>query len=345
MFTDSGEYVTWSVFDDIDYGELDFISSYATYTAARKAPDELPKRVSQFFEGIEEIVVSFEHDCSVCPMVRGEGVDHGMCWRITLPFNCPTTVRKVLDRLLTGEDVNGLLSPGRIFAGGKLYTFVITPPTVSELDESIVFHEDRYIRILFRTLGVRLRQLDPGTFLHVADQRWVISITWDENHLRWEAQSTLSGLKFKGGSHTVKLVHGTNAYEECERVIASITSLIPEEHISDYSDFEEKVLSGLRTLGYSKSSPPCHLHIIESSSSVFSYGVYLVGKSLREPLVRFTIEAESGYSPDTSIEMMEINLLEGELSHFNIRNIKSFMKRYTTWVNKNVLSIEDMFEE
>ncbi len=334
MFTDSGEYVTWSVFDGIDYGELDFINPYVTYTAARKAPRELPKRVSQFFEEAEELAVSVEHDPRVCPMVQGEGGGHRACWRITLPSSCPVTVKKQLDRHLTGEEVNGLLSPGRILAGGRLYTFAITPPPVSELDESIVFHEERYIRILLRSLGLQLKPLSPGTFLEVEDQQWAISITWDGRHLKWEAQSTVSGLKFMGGTHTVELVHGTSAREECERILDSITSLIPEDEIERYPELEEEVMFSLRSLGYSKSSPPCELRIIESTESVFSYGVYLRRGNSGEALATFIIDAVCSLHPDSIIEMVD-------LGPFNIRNKRSFMRRLTSWVNRNVPSEEE----
>ncbi|MGY5854045.1 MAG: hypothetical protein RTU92_10795, partial [Candidatus Thorarchaeota archaeon] len=38
LFTDAGTYVTWSIFDDLDYGDLDFIRPYVAYKAARSTP-------------------------------------------------------------------------------------------------------------------------------------------------------------------------------------------------------------------------------------------------------------------------------------------------------------------
>jgi len=345
MYTDSGEYVTWSVFDDIQFEDLDFIRPYVSFKAARSTPEELPKRIVQFFEEAKTLHVSIEHDHSVCPMVTDKAVDHGECWRITLPPRCSEPVRRQLGRVMTGEDVNGLLAPGRLYSG-KLYIFQITRPTVSQMDDSIVFHEDRYIRMLLRGMGLSLKPLEPGTFLSVSDQKWYVDISWDgRSYLRWSAQSLLSGLYLDGFAHIIELSHGHGAEEECERLMESITSDIPEEEIANYSELEERVLSGLKDLGYSGSSPPCHLRVIEPSSTVFSYGVYPLEGFLREPLMRFSIEAEGGSSPDALIEMVEMSLSEGDLNHFNIRNSRSFMRRLETWVRRNVPIMEDMHEE
>jgi len=35
---------------------------------------------------------------------------------------------------MTGEEVNGLLSPGKFYTGGRLYTFDFIMPKVSEQD-------------------------------------------------------------------------------------------------------------------------------------------------------------------------------------------------------------------
>ena len=335
MYTDSGEYVTWSVFEDIEFGELDFVRPYVTFRASRTAPREIPERISQFFEEAETLEVGIEHDDSICPMVTEEqAVDHGECWRITLPSDCPEPVRQQLGQAMTGEEVNGLLSPGRLFVAGKLYLFDITTPTVSEKDESVVFYEDKYIRMLLRKLGLSTKRLGPGTYLHVSHQKWMVDSTWDGvSHFRWSAQSTVSGLRYTGGNQTVELVHGNSAEKECERILGIIISTIPEERIADYTDLEERVLSGLKNLGYSKYSPPCELRVIESTESIFSFGVYLRGGSSREPLARFTIEVSDGILDDETIER--------ELAPYNIRNRKSFTRRLDTWMSKYMSAPEE----
>ncbi len=341
MYTDSGEYVIWNVFEDIEFGDLDFLRSYVTYRAARFAPEEIPERIVQFFDEAETIKVGIEHDHSVCPMVTDvESVDHDECWRITLPSDCPEPVRRQLGRIMTGEEVNGFLAPGRLYVE-KLYKFKAIPPTVSEMDESIVFHEERYIRMLLRGMGMTLKPLEPGTFLQVTDQKWSIDITWDgRSNLRWSAQSTVSGLLFPGGQRTVKLVHGIGLEDECERVMDIITSIIPQEMIVEYHRLEEKMIAGLRELGYSKSSPPCELRVLEATLEVFRFGVYLTGAPEGTPLKTYAIHVDSGEAPDSIIESMEILLSDGDLSHYSIRNTTSFKKKLVKWVRRNIPLIE-----
>jgi hypothetical protein len=343
IFTDSGTYVTWSIFDDIDYGELDFINPYVTYTAARKAPQELPKRVSQFFAEAESISVSIAHDSSICPLALGEGVDHEACWKIELPSECPVHVRKQLGRALTGEEINGLLAPGRIYAGG-LYTFDLTLPTMSEKDESIVFHEERYIRMFLRNNGLPLKQLIPGTFLQVPDQQWMVFIEWDGRYFKWRAQSTISALFFRGDDQIIELVHGHGAQEECKRLLNIITSQIPPARIIEYSELEERVLTGLKNRGYSKSSPKCEFRFIEVTDSICRYGVFLVDGSQSVPFLSYPIEAGE-MNVDSLLEGMVMELNEGKASAYNIRNVERFIERLSSWVNEHVQDMEWTSEE
>jgi len=339
MFTDSGEYVTWSIFDDIDYGELDFISPYVTYTASRRVPAELPKRVSQFFDGSDSLAVNISHDASICPIALDQGVDHETCWRIELPPNCPRSVRKQLGRAFTGAEVNGLLAPGKLFAG-RLYTLDFILPMLSEKDESIVFHEERYIRMLLRQHDVHLKKLSPGTFLHATGQQWKVSIEWDDRHFKWQARSQLTGLFFSGGNQTVKLIHGHGAQEECDRLLNIITSKIPPAQIHEYSELEQHVLLGLKNRGYSKKSPACELRFIEQSDDVCRYGIFLSESSQRTPLESFSIEAGYPSDPEVVLEVIAAGLTEGTMSVYNVRNVEEFMEQLSLWVNEHVLEAE-----
>ncbi len=342
MLTDSGEYVNWSVFEDIQFGNLDFLRPYVTFKAARSTPEELPERIAQFFDEAETLPVGIEHDRSVCPLALGEGVNHGECWRITLPQACPKRVRRQLGRAMTGEEVNGLLAPGRVYAG-LLYLFDFSVPTVSEKDESVVFHEERYIRMFLRGKGMILKRLPPGTYLSVGKQKWMVDISWEDAYLKWKAQSTVSGLFFKGSHHTIELIHGHGAEKECERIMNIITSDISQGHIVNDTQVKEVVLLDLKGLGYSESSPKCELRVIESTDSSFSYGVYPIEGPLSGPLAEFTINATG--DAVSSVDGIVISLSEGNLSHFTIRSQESFMKKLSSWVSDNVPVMGDEFEE
>jgi len=344
MYTDSGEYVNWSVFEDIEYGELDFLRPYVTYRAARSIPKELPERITRFFDETENLKVGIEHDTSVCPLVIDEeGANHGACWRITLPSNSPKSVRRQLGKPMSGEDLNGLLAPGRLYTSGRLYTFEFSQPEVSEKDESVVFHEDKFIRIFLRGHGLFLKALEPGTFLQVAGQEWYVEVSWrDKNHLEWKAQSAVSGLYLSGGSRTIRLKHGTNygAGEECARILKLITSEVPGR-VENISQVEETVLSGLRGRGYSsKSSPPFELRVLKSTRSVFKFGVFPVGGRADESSVDITLEADSGESAEEVLSEMEFVFSEGDLSHYTLRNKKSFWEKLEQWVERNIPIIE-----
>jgi len=341
LFTDSGEFVKWSVFDSIDYGDLDFIRPYVTYTAARKTPKELPERVSQFFDKAKTLSVSFVHDRSVCPMVTEGAVGHGECWRIPLPSDCPEEVRKQLGKPMTGEEVNGILSPGRFFTSGRLYHFKITRPTVSAMDESIVYHEDKYIRILLRGLGLSLKQLPAGTFLEVSDQKWQVSISWEDTHiLSWRARSMLSGLSLDGSGRAIKLQHGHDIEKECKRIIDSVASLISPTQISNYDNLVEDLRSTLRERGYGETSPECEFRVTERSESVFRSGVFLIGEA-QKALVSFNFEVEEITSPLSELQGLEMSLADGDLSVYNIINTEDYMEELSQWMSENVSDVEE----
>ena len=348
MYTDSGKYVIWSVFDDIEYEEFDFLKPFVTFKASRSAPEELPERISQFFDEAETIAVGIEHDQSVCPMVTDEeGVDHGECWRVTLPSDCPEPVRRQLGRTMSGEELNGFLAPGMLFAAGKLYILKVSQPEVSEKDESVVFHEDKFIRIFLREMGQPLKPLAPGTFLQVAGQEWHVEASWrDIDHLEWNAQSTVSGLYARDSRGTIELEHGHGAKKECARILGLITSGVPDGRVENLSQVEEAVRSGLRSSGYSsKSSPPCELRVSKSTGTVFSFGVIPVGGGLDESYVDITIEADCSESPEQVLNMLDAAFLEGDLSHYNFRNKMSFWNRLSAWVERNVPDVELLVEE
>jgi len=341
LFTDSGEYVTWSVFEDIEYGELDFISNYITYTAARKAPEELPKKLAQFFEEAIDLTVSISHDVSVCPIVQSEEeTEHGTCWKIDLPSECPDHIREQLGRSMTGEEVNGFLSPGKYYTSGRLYTFDFIVPKVSEQDESIVFHEERYIRIFLRSQNLNLRKLPSGTYLLVEEQQWLVSIGWEDQYFEWTAQSLVSGLPFRGNNQKVELTHGRGKEKECEYLMEVITSQIPWKQIQDYSKVREQVFSGLEDRGYTETSPTCELKIISQTESEFVYGIYLTAELQDTLLSQYSIVVDEPITAEGIIDGLSQSLTEGDLRSYNIVGEERFLAELEAWLQKYALDPE-----
>lgn len=196
--------------------------------------------------------------------------------------------------------------------------------------------------MLLRDLGVPLKPLDPGTFLQVADQKWMVTIEWDGSYFKWQAQSVVSDLFFRSGNQTIELVHGNNAQKECARLLKVITSDIPMAGIVKYAELEENVLSGLKKRGYSKTSPKCELRFIEQSKKVCRYGVFFVEGSVREPIETYSIEAKGPMSDDVIIEEIYMRLAA---SAHNIVNTEIFLEEISTWVSENVPAIDEASEE
>jgi hypothetical protein len=173
----------------------------------------------------------------------------------------------------------------------------------------------------------------------------LVSIEWDDPYFKWSAQSTVSGFSFRGNDQVIELVHGHGAQEECECLLKVITSQIPSARIFEYTELEERVLSGLKNRGYSKSSPACELRFIEQSESICRYGVFLVDDTQSEPVLIYSIESTGPMSADAILDGIVMGLAEGDLSAFNIRNTEPFLEKISLWVSENVQEIEEESEE
>jgi hypothetical protein len=163
----------------------------------------------------------------------------------------------------------------------------------------------------------------------------MVSIGWDGRHFKWEAQSTVSDLLFKGDNQTVELIHGHGVQEECDRLLSFITSQLSPAQICEYAQLEEHILTGLGPRGYSKQSPECELRFIERTEQVCRYGIFLSRNNQRTPLESFVIEAGEGCT-DAIIEEIQTGLNEGDASVYNIRNVEQFMEQLSSWVHEYI---------
>ena len=336
MFTNSSRFVTWNIFEDIHYGELDFIAPYVSFKAARRTPTQLPERISQFFEDIKTIHVGIEHDEQVCPITLGEEINHGACWRITLPQDVAEAVRKLLGHHMTGEEVNGLLAPERVMAD-QLYKLKLTIPEVSETDPSIVFHEERYIRILLRQHDFFLRILNPGTYLHVQEQRWVVDVHWEEDgYAIWSAISITTGLPFKSERTIIPLTCSQNAEEECTMILGVITEEIPNDRIIEYDILKDRILTKLRSLGYTTRPPSCEWRMISTSDKRCVFGLFQIGKS-GNPIIMHEYNLKPGLriSIEDLIDQYQESMSDAEKPDYHIINTDAFHRKLARWLKSN----------
>ncbi|MDF1537456.1 MAG: hypothetical protein P1Q69_00945 [Candidatus Thorarchaeota archaeon] len=270
MYTDAGEYVTWNVFDDIKYSNLDFLRPYIIFSATRATPEELPSRVSQFFEDAEELTVEIEHDESVCPIALGKEDEHGACWYIKLPADAPKRLERQLDGYKTGREIHGLLAPRCIWSG-KLYKLEVSFSHKADTPECMVFQEEKWIRLLLREFDHVLSSVPPGSYLRAEEEEWVVSITSGKREVGWYAISTATGKPFHPFYTTYEFDFTNDLKEEKGRILTLILERvgITLDEINNLQEAEKRLTKILEADGFGVTSPPCEV-TIEYTDSQYS---------------------------------------------------------------------------
>ncbi len=188
--------------------------------------------------------------------------------------------------------------------------------------------------MFLRRNGLSLKPLEPGTYLRVREQTWLVGLSCTEpKYVEWQAQSTITGLFLTETPQTIELVHGHGAEKECQRILNVITSRIPMNAIEEYGALRKRILSELKGHGYSARSPPCELRLSDLSETSCTYAVFPIGQGRREPLLSRTIEIESEEDAEEVVDMLRESMREGEMSGFSIRNKQQFIRRVTSWLN------------
>lgn len=330
MNTDAGKYITWNIFEDIDYTDMEFIRPYVVFSAARMAPEEIPSRISQFFGAAEEIIVEIRHDELVCPLALGEGEEHEKCWYIQPTSEASRKLKKQMGKYMKGRDLHGLLSPRRIWSG-RLYEINITFNHAPGSSECLVFQEEKWIRKLLRSFGVNLPQIPPGSFLRADEEKWIVEIsTIEYDGVTWNAISTLTGKRFSYYSNKFPLDFTNNLEEELARILHSIMESIgvTPEKLHRYTEIEESLATELRSWGFGDSSPPCRL-LVNHIDSEIHFVVKLRDLKGNREVARATIKADKIASKTREEEQFIEELENGWLSHFVIVNEEESRKRFS----------------
>jgi len=262
MYTDAGQSVTWHVFEDIEYSDMDFLRPYIIYRDTRTAPEELPSRIYQFFGPSEDLTVEIEHVKSVCPLSLQKGNEHGECWQIILYESAPRSLKYQLENHMTGRKVHGLLASGRIW-NEKLFELRISFDYRAGSAECLVFQEDDWIRRLLRGHGINLPSVPSGSYLKTKEEKWVVEIAINSEGVNWDAMSTLTGRRFNRFDIIFKLDFTNDFENELSRILEFITKSleITTYEIKDFTNFEERLTYELEKWGYGESSPPCELFV------------------------------------------------------------------------------------
>jgi hypothetical protein len=320
MCTDAGEFVTWDVFNDIEYNDMDFIRPYIVYRATRMVPNELPPRISQFFEIEEELTVEIEHDKSICPIAHREDTNHGACWQISLPAGVSEAVECQLRRNMTGREVHGLLAPGRIWIG-KLYGLNVSFDFAAGSPECLVFQEDKWIRKTFRSHGVSLPAIPPGSYLRAGEERWYVEIEIYRDRVSWRATSTLTKKRISPFIESFAIDFRNNIEEECSRILDIVSKHIDisSDKISNVKAVNEYIADKLSAMGFGEENPPCWI-LIEHSSSELSISIGL-GTGMDERIIeKVSYQIKDDITREEFSEVIYWEFDEGWLSQYNITN-------------------------
>ncbi|MDF1538398.1 MAG: hypothetical protein P1Q69_05805 [Candidatus Thorarchaeota archaeon] len=330
MYTDVGEYVTWNIFEDIDYSDLEFLRPYIIYRATRTAPEELPSSISQFFETSEELTVEIGHDESVCPLAIGVGEEHTECWYITLPKDAPRKLKQQLEGCMTGRVVHGLLSPGRIWSG-RLFELNFTFSHTAGSPECLVFQEEKWIRKLLRSHGVNLPKIPPGLYLRAEEEKWKVNISMTNNaEMSWSATSTLTEKQFSRFAIIAPLDFTNDLEKEQGRILDTIFQRIgvTSEKIYQFSKTKESTTDILESWGFGDTSPPCELSI-EHNDSEISFVLKLKDVKDDYEVARATNQVDMNTSRETEEEGFYETLQDGWLSKFSIVNEEESRKKFS----------------
>ncbi|MDF1537901.1 MAG: hypothetical protein P1Q69_03255 [Candidatus Thorarchaeota archaeon] len=322
---DSGQYVRWDVFGDISYGAFKDLRPLVETKTARDLIASLPKSVSELLDVYPIVKVPFVHDRSLCPIMKGEN-EHKSCWRFELPEDCPEEVKSKLEGNWNSKELYGLIAARTVGP----YSIEIVFPKLSEKTESIVYHEDTWIRRLFRENGLRLKSILPGSFTRVENQSWEVTLVWRSSNVEWFAKSKLTGLRWSDLFQILKLDYSLTLSEQRGEILDFITARVSLERISNCQFLIGTIERNLREKGFSETEVVCRIEFVRIDSTKFRYKV-VSGKD--NVILDVTHVLDGSFTKDEELDMMQISLWEGELSSYNIINREEFLEEFSNFLD------------
>jgi hypothetical protein len=194
-------------------------------------------------------------------------------------------------------------------------------------DESdfYAYHEDRWIRRLLKENDMHLKQLTPGTFLRISEEKWNIAFTMHENELEWVAVSEVTGFPLKGTAPRYTINPTLNLDESVRDILENIKLHLAVDRVVNLENFKMLLSTRLKSSGYSTSSPECHLEVTSAQRTLKIKLIQIGGKShivLSEEAFLINIDDNE----DEFLDALYYRLNEGDLSSFNITNTGDFLE-------------------
>jgi len=326
MHTDTGQFVSWNIFEDIEYSDMDFLRPLVIYRDTWAAPEEQLSQLSQFDESPEEATVEIDHDRSVCPLALREeggkeGKEHGECWRILLHESAPRSLKRQLKRHMTGRMVHGLLASGRIWSG-NLFALEIIFEHRAGSQECLVFQENDWIRRLLRERAIiNLPSIPFGSYLKAKEEKWSLEIDYSKGKILWRATSMLTKRYFNPFIKSIELDFTNSLAKEKERLLNIIARNIgiDVQGIYEVVEVENKIIEGLEGLGFGDDKPQVELKI-EYSESKITFILVIAGTKDDRAIVSESFKIDEDATRE-DIDSIYIGLCdEGFISQFDVVN-------------------------
>ena len=186
-----------------------------------------------------EVRVTVGHDDDICSVVDGSSNAHGNCWRIAIDSDCvDRNLQRQFEYPLADFEIVNLMKAGGIFFEGIRYSFDIDFEEDTSSRKGYVFRESR---LLARQLD--MKPLPAGTFLHLDEERLVMSLSREINSVRVTLQSTISGHVVNShtvtppeGKFDINLIVETFKEETTEFVSEYFEAEDPKERIVDFDE-------------------------------------------------------------------------------------------------------------
>ena len=314
--TDSAVYVTWNPFESIDYGPLDSLRGLVETRSSGAIAESLPVRVRDLLEPNEgELEIELSHSKKSCPLARG-GDAHGQCWHVRVLSECPSKVKRQLEKNMTAKEVYRVLGPGIIKSGGTYSLQLSFKPPMTQ-DESVVFRENGWLRRLLSDLGYKYAFAKVGSYLRIEQKRWRVKVTLRLDEMMWAMDSIPRGLPMDDTTRSMKLDFTNNVQEESARILSAISRDIPKDKIIGYHALVNDLRVQLRAYGFGKKSPPCRIDL-KARGDELEYVLTLTSETRRLPVYDGRIKLDSQSTPESVIEGINEMLDEGELSAWNV---------------------------
>jgi hypothetical protein len=318
----------WDPFSDIEYGELECIRPYVETTAPKLVEKPLPALLTELVDPTKEgtLRVILVHDREHCPLEEDGQSNHGACWHIR-PLSSGVWIEKLFGTLLSGKEVYGLLSSTKILDQGVMYSLEILPHPNKDDSEFYVFHEEYWIRRLFREIGTPLDSLPPGTYLKADKEKWIVEYNFEGMWVVWTAMSDVTGKLWRSNTHRFELDATLPLGEAVSEFIGKLTQNLPPERILKARELKAKIRRDLEARGYDRSGPECRLEASRLDKGI-KVALVQTGARAPVPLYETSFKMDKMESSEGVKESLLEMIIDGEIARYNIVNTSEFLEEF-----------------